>query len=120
MPGCSTRSNIGFSGEQRGSLSTSSVNVWYGPQQTSWASKTSATSAMVRLMIHGLRTAPMTSRAANRSPSSERSTPSSFSIWVQASWMPVASTRFCHCRGVRPTTMIRLPSRVAKSRPKAP
>ena len=120
MPGWSTMSNIGFSDEQRASPSTSSVNVWYGPQHTSWASKISPTSARVRLMIHGLRTEPMTSRAANRPPSSDRSTPSSFSIWLQASEMPVASTRFCHWRGVSPTTMIRLPSLVAKSRPKAP
>src|SRR5664280_2602209 len=54
MPGCSTWAHIGFAGEQRGSCSTSSRNVWYGPQHTSCASKASRTSASVRIMIVAL------------------------------------------------------------------
>src|SRR5258708_2991087 len=38
MPGCSTSSNMGLAGEQRSSFSTSSMNVQYGPQDTSWPS----------------------------------------------------------------------------------
>ena len=98
------------------------VNVWYGPQQTSVARRRPRGSPPACwLIVHGLSIAPITSRAAKRSPSSVEVHVHQLARSCRTPRRsPVASTRLCHWRGVSATIITRRPSLVRKSRPKAP